>query len=122
MKRRKNKIKYNHCLHFLLLVTSLAFDTNRVRCQRRQDAVLVKRLKLIVYHNIQGHAVATDLRVLYFPPTDDLQDTVCYDIKLVLISESRSLQADPSRNIRHTVVVLHVFFIRLRCFSVVFSM
>ncbi len=30
-------------------------------------------------------SVATDLRVLYFSPTDDLQDTVCYDIKLVLI-------------------------------------
>ncbi len=30
-------------------------------------------------------SVATDLRVLYFSPTDDLQDLVCYDIKLVLI-------------------------------------
>ncbi len=37
----------NRCLHFILAVTPLAFDTNRVRCQRRQDAVLVKRLKLI---------------------------------------------------------------------------
>ncbi len=32
-----------------------------------------------------GCSVATDLRVLYFPPTDDLQDLVGYDIKLVLI-------------------------------------
>ncbi len=51
VKTRKNKLKYNvtcnRCLHFLLPVTSLAFDTNRVRCQRRQDAVVVKRLKLI---------------------------------------------------------------------------
>ncbi len=50
-KTRQNKLKYNvtcnRCLHFLLPVTSLAFDTNRVRCQRRQDAVVVKRLKLI---------------------------------------------------------------------------
>ncbi len=33
-------------------------------------------------------SVATDLRVFlhrYFPPTDDLQDLVRYDIKLVLI-------------------------------------
>ncbi len=40
VKTRKNKIKYNvtcnRCLHFLLPATSLAFDTNHVRCQRRQ--------------------------------------------------------------------------------------
>ncbi len=29
-------------------------------------------------------SVATDLRVLSFSLTDDLQDPVCYDIKLVL--------------------------------------
>ncbi len=49
VKTRKNKLKYNvtcnRRLHFLLPVTSLAFDRNP--CQRRQDAVLVKRLKLI---------------------------------------------------------------------------
>ncbi len=51
VKTRKNKLKYNvtcnRCLHFLLPATSLAFDMNRVRCQQRQDAVVVKRLKLI---------------------------------------------------------------------------
>ncbi len=51
VKTRKNKQKYNvtcnRCLYFLLSVTLLAFDTNRVRCQRIQDAVVVKRLKLI---------------------------------------------------------------------------
>ncbi len=49
--KTRKKLKYNvtcnRCLHFLLPVTSLAFDTNRVRCQRRQDTVVVKRLKLI---------------------------------------------------------------------------
>ncbi len=39
--KTRKKLKYNvtcnRCLHFLLPVTSLAFDTNRVRCQRRQD-------------------------------------------------------------------------------------
>ncbi len=52
------------------------FDTNRVRGQWRQDAVVVF---------IFCCSVATDLQVLYFSPADDLQDLVCYDIKLVLI-------------------------------------
>ncbi len=51
VKTRKNKLEYNvtcnRCLHIVLPATSFAFDTNRVRCQRRQDAVVVKQLKLI---------------------------------------------------------------------------
>ncbi len=46
VKTRKKKLKYNvtcnRCLHFLLPATSVAFDTNRVLCQRRQDTVVVK--------------------------------------------------------------------------------
>ncbi len=55
---------------------------------------LLHRKKIDIYANISllyfliprsWCSVATDLRVLYFCPTDDLQDLVCYDIKLVLI-------------------------------------
>ncbi len=46
VKTRKKKLNYNvtcnRRLHFPLPATSLAFNTNRVRCQWRRDAVLVK--------------------------------------------------------------------------------
>ncbi len=50
VKTRKKKLNYVTCnrdLHFSLPATSLAIDTNRACCQWRQDAVVVKRLKLI---------------------------------------------------------------------------
>ncbi len=51
VKTRKNKLNYevacNRYLHSLLPETSLAIHTNRACCQWRQDAVVVKRLKLI---------------------------------------------------------------------------
>ncbi len=51
VKTRKKKLNYNvNCnrrLHFPLPAMSLEFDTNRVHCQWRWDAVVVKRLKLI---------------------------------------------------------------------------
>ena len=61
VKTRKKKLNYNvtcnRYLHSPLPVTSLAINTNRACCQWRQDAmVVIKRLKLIHYYNVQGPA------------------------------------------------------------------
>ncbi len=57
---------------FFIIIFCLNLSTF-YNSSRWQDVVVVKR---------SCCSVATDL---YFPPTDDLQDLVCYDIKLVLI-------------------------------------
>ncbi len=59
-------------LFYLLIIFCLNLSTF-YNSSRWQDVVVVKQSRC---------SVATDL---YFPPTDDLQDLVCYDIKLVLI-------------------------------------
>ncbi len=65
-KTRTNKLKYNVTCNRCLPATSLAFDTNRVRCQRRQDAVVVKRLKLLEMEKMDKFSLSIKLYYVFY--------------------------------------------------------